>query len=241
MAVTKNGHRWIDVDGQVINSLPESEYEYFMHERRYTAIPKDDVYSVTKQDLIDHPEKFRPYVYSMASDFDISYKELAECGLNYFYYPDGRCTIKSNVDMHISFEDKDELVQDLVYMRENYQELYDELVTTSDISDIFSEVDKCISNKLSQAQPKHNSSSQQQLSGGKAKRHSVPMTITPDQVNRDELPEKITYVRKKLGNGFVFIPEDEQSSKVTPGNNGKSVDAAEINYTYIPEPSDLKL
>ena len=219
--------------------IPTGEYEWFMYDRGYTAIPKDDIISVSRQDLVEHPDKFRPYMYSRSSWFSISYEDMAEKGFKHIRYSDGRDIIVCNADDHTIFENEDELVQDLIYMRENYQNLYDKLVTTSDIPEIFAKVDKCMADKQGQSSLKHDAAVQQQVYGGKA-RHTTP-TITPDQVNVDKLPERITYIRKKVGNGFVFVLEDEQASKVTPGNNGKSVDAAEINYTYIPEPSDLKL
>ena len=232
--------RFIDGIGICFKGIMQIDYEAILNDYGYTAIPKDDIVSVTKQDLIDHPDKFRPYTYSKSSGFSISYEDMAEKGFKHIRYSDGRDIIVCNADDHTSFENEDELVQDLVYMRENYQNLYDKLVTTSDIPEIFSKVDECMVNKQDQSKADHNSTPQRQSSGGKH-RHTTAPTITPDQVNADELPERITYIRKKVGNGFVFVPEDEQASKVTPGNNGKSVDAAEINYTYIPEPSDLKL
>ena len=216
--------------------MSTGEYEWFMYDRGYTAIPKDNIISVSRQDLVEHPDKFRPYMYSRSSWFSISYEDMAEKGFKHIRYSDGRDIIVCNADDHTSFENEDELVQDLVYMRENYQNLYDKLVTTSDIPEIFVKVDKCMADKQGQSSLKHDATVKQQASGGKA-RHTTP-TITPDQVNIDKLPERITYIRKKVGNGFVFVLEDEQAdSKAVPkaksGSKDKPTNTATINTANI--------
>lgn len=222
--------------GGFLYDIPTGEYEWFMYDRGYTAIPKDDIISVSRQDLVEHPDKFRPYTYSKSSGFSISYEDMAEKGFKHLRYSDGRDIIVCNADDHTSFKNEDELVQDLVYMRENYRNLYDKLVTTSDIPEIFSKVDECMANKQGQSPANHNSAPQRQSSGGKT-RYTTALTITPDQVNVDELPERITYIKKKVGDGFVFVPEDKPASKSTPksksGNKNKPVDAAAVNVANI--------
>ena len=144
-----------------------------------------------------------------------------------------------------------------MYLDRFYPHLYQQVLRNNNLPDTFSQIKKS-GNKynLPDLTVKKDSesttdgecenvspeaSTRSVVSSNGKTHHAVPINITPEQVNVDELPEKITYVRKKVGDGFMFVAEDEQASKVTPGNNGKSVDAAEINYTYIPEPSDLKL
>ena len=218
-----NGNYAVTADGKrIVAGCYISDYERFMHMQGYSAVPKDDVDSVTKQDLIDHPEKFRPYTHAKCSNFCISYEKFANGDLK---YENGKWDRGDHVHLRL----KEDLIGwDLMYMKEHHPKLYKKLLLNNDLpvqDDV--EVDT-------------DNTSQQQASRGKPHHTTIPI-ITTDQVNADKIPERITYVRKKVGDGFMFVVEDEQDSKVTPGNNGKSVDAAEINYTYIPEPSDLKL
>lgn len=78
MAITVDGYCYVlgDDAGNIY-------YERSMFNRGYDAVPKDDAGSVTKQDLIDHPEKFRPYTYARSSDFTVSYEEFANGYIDY--------------------------------------------------------------------------------------------------------------------------------------------------------------
>ena len=168
--------------------MSTGEYEWFMYDRGYTAIPKDNIISVSRQDLVEHPDKFRPYMYSRSSWFSISYEDMAEKGFKHIRYSDGRDLIVCNADDHTIFENEDELVQDLVYMRENYPGLYDEMLKKSDIPDIISEAEEqykkenpVTSSKLTNSDGVSTGS----VGKGKTHRPSMPITITPEHVNAE--------------------------------------------------------
>ena len=238
MTITVDGYCYVlgDEDGNIY-------FERSMFNRGYDAVPKEDAGSVTKQDLIDHPEKFRPYTYSRSSDFCMSYEKFAKYGLKYIHYSDGRSIIASDASKHASFNDKHKLIQDLVYMKKNHPGLYDEMLKKSNIPDIISKAEEQYKkeNPVTSNKPT-NSGGVSTGSGSKGKTHrpSMPITITPEQVNVDELPEKITYVKKKVGDGFMFVVEDEQTSKTTTKSESKNKPTETYARSVITESNAMK-
>lgn len=233
----------IIIDGILFAAYSANNYEKSIYERGYTAVPKDDVDSVTKQDLINHPEKFRPYIYTRSSDFILSYEDFATYGLRYLHYSDGRSILVSDIDSHTSFKDKYKLIQDLVYMKKNYPGLYDEMLKKSNIPDIISEAEERYKkeNPVTSNKPT-NSGGVSTDPGGKGKTHrpSMPITITPEHVNADELPERITYVKKKVGDGFMFVVEDEQASKTATKSESKNKPTETYTRSVITESNTMK-
>lgn len=229
--------------------------DYMYRVYNYMVVPKLDVTSITKQDLIDHPEKFRPFVHSKSMGTAYS-EEFFTSHLRYYNNKWMWC-LDTNIPKDCT-NCPEFLDYDIAYMEKYYPKLYKKVLSDNGLPETFSQLKKSgnrynFPDLISEDDLESDSNEEYKnvqsvttekgstSSNGKPHHPSMPITITPEHVNDDKLPEKITYVRKKVGDGFMFVAEDEQASKVTPGNNGKSVDAAEINYTYIPEPSDLKL
>ena len=117
-----NGVGTINIDGKdyTLKCTP-GEYEdfIFMH-HGYTAVPKEWVDSVTKQDLIDHPEKFRPYAYARSSYCIFSYGNFANCYMDYI------CESWRNRINNLLLID-DHIIWDLKYMKMYYPEFYAKL------------------------------------------------------------------------------------------------------------------
>lgn len=250
-----------------ISRIRERSEATMYKEYGYTMLPKENVTSITKQDLVDHPEKFEPFIYSpFLKD---KYSEIIE--IKVLSYNNGKWVF-DNLSKNPNYEwepwmlllfstvdelSDDDVLWDVMYMEKHHPELYKKLLQDNGLPETYSQIkesgNKCNPLDLTVKKDSESTtdgecenvspeaSTRSVVSSNGKTHHAVPINITPEQVNVDELPEKITYVKRKVGDGFMFVVEDEQASKVTPGNNGKSVDAAEINYTYIPEPSDLKL
>ena len=210
MAVRKTRYTKI-IDGEYIDlhCMTTSEYEEFMFKKNYTAVPEDFAYCVTKQHLITHPDRFRPYTYSRSSSFTLSYEDFANGCIE--YKNDKWYSTNDNILLN-----EDLIDQDLTYMERHYPELYKKLLSN---------------NGLSAHDRTKNTSQNITSSTAKGKTHhsSMPITISPEQVNVNELPERITYVRKKVGNGFIFVVEDEQSYKTTTKSESKN---KQIENTY---------
>lgn len=177
----------IIIDGILFAAYNPNNYEKSIYERGYTAVPKDNVDNITKQDLINHPEKFRPYAYTRSSDFILSYEDFATYGLRYLHYSDGRSRILSDANTPIDIKG-DKLVHDLVYMKKNHPGLYGEMLKKSNIPDIISKAEEQYKkeNPVTSNKPA-NSGGVSTDSGGKGKPHhpSMPITITPEQVNAE--------------------------------------------------------
>ncbi len=120
-----NGVGTINIDGKdyTLKCTP-GEYEdfIFMH-HGYTAVPKEWVDSVTKQDLIDHPEKFRPYAYARSSYCILTYEEFADGHMDYGYYEK---TWSNGIINNLLLID-DYIIWDLKYMKMYYPEFYAKL------------------------------------------------------------------------------------------------------------------
>ena len=118
-----NGVGTINIDGKdyTLKCTP-GEYEdfIFMH-HGYTAVPKEWVDSVTKQDLIDHPEKFRPYAYARSSYYIFSYGNFANCYMDYIYE-----TWRNSINNLLLTNDH-AIIWDMEYMRKCYPEFYAKL------------------------------------------------------------------------------------------------------------------
>ena len=118
-----NGVGTINIDGKdyTLKCTP-GEYEdfIFMH-HGYTAVPKEWVDSVTKQDLIDHPEKFRPYTYVIPSYYIFIYGNFANCYMDYIYE-----TWRNSINNLLLTNDH-AIIWDMEYMRKCYPEFYAKL------------------------------------------------------------------------------------------------------------------
>lgn len=116
-----NGVGTINIDGKdykLTGTL--REYEDFMSMHGYTLVPKEWVDSVTKQDLIDHPEKFRPYAYARSSYCILTYEEFADGHMDYGYYEK---TWSNGIINNLLLID-DYIIWDLEYMKMYYPKLY---------------------------------------------------------------------------------------------------------------------
>lgn len=116
-----NGVGTINIDGKdykLTGTLREYEDFIFMH--GYALVPKEWVDSVTKQDLIDHPEKFRPYTYVIPSYCIFSYGNFAN-GYDYI------CEIWRNGINNLLLTDDHTIIWDMEYMRKCYPEFYAKL------------------------------------------------------------------------------------------------------------------
>lgn len=129
MSKINNRRTVITIDGICIAliEVDNVDYEILMFNKGYDAVPKDDVYSVTKQDLIDHPEKFRPYTYTRSSYFAVSYEEFANGHIDYEY---GTWSDNEHADCELLLDD-DLIRWDLEYMEKHYPELYKKLLVNS--------------------------------------------------------------------------------------------------------------
>ena len=119
-----NGIGTINIDGKdykLTGTLREYEDFIFMH--GYTLVPKEWVDSVTKQDLIDHPEKFRPYTYAIPSYCIFSYGDFANGYMDYGYYEK---TWSNGIINNLPLID-DYIIWDLKYMKMYYPEFYAKL------------------------------------------------------------------------------------------------------------------
>lgn len=122
MAITVDGYCYIlgDEDSNIY-------FERSMFNRGYPAVPKDNAVSVTKQDLVDHPEKFRPYTYARSSDFTVSYEEFANGHID---YEDGTWSNNERDDWRFLLIDEF-IGLDLEYMEKHYPELYKKLLSNN--------------------------------------------------------------------------------------------------------------
>lgn len=119
-----NGVGTINIDGKdykLTGTL--REYEDFMSIHGYILVPKEWVDSVTKQDLIDHPEKFRPYTYAIPSYCIFSYGDFAN---SYDYI----CKIWRNGINNLLLTNDHAIIWDMEYMRKRYPEFYAKLFPT---------------------------------------------------------------------------------------------------------------
>ena len=117
-----NGVGTINIDGKdykLTGTL--REYEDFMSMHGYTLVPKEWVDSVTKQDLIDHPEKFRPYTYAIPSYCIFSYGNFANGYMDYIYE-----TWRNRIN-NLLLTDDHAIIWDMEYMRKCYPEFYAKL------------------------------------------------------------------------------------------------------------------
>lgn len=129
MSKINNRRTVITIDGicTALIDIDNVDYERFMFNKGYDAVPKNDVDAVTKQDLIDHPEKFRPYTCARSSDFEVSYKEFANGHIDYEHG-----TWSDNEHTNWEFLLIDEFIGwDLEYMEKHYPKLYKKLLVNS--------------------------------------------------------------------------------------------------------------
>lgn len=223
----------------------------------YTVIPKRDVTSITKQDLINHPEKFVPFAYSKSTDIEYVDEEF----INYLKCTNGKWKYSSTDDWYVDEPGNNatypEFVEfDVMYLERFYPHLYQQVLRNNNLPDTFSQIKKS-GNKynLPDLTVKKDSesttnrecenvspeaSTRSVVSSNGKTHHAVPINITPEHVKVDELPEKITYVRKKVGDGFMFVVEDEQASKTTTKSESKNKPTETYARSVITESNAMK-
>lgn len=246
------------IDGKPAPAFCMSYYcfERHMYEKyNYIVVPKSDVVSITKQDLIDHPEKFRPFVHSKS--MGTAYSD--EFFTSHLRYHNNKWMWCLDTNIPEDYSDCPEFLDyDVMYMEKYYPKLYKKLLSDNGLPETFSQLKKSgnrynlpdlisegdlesdSNEECKNAPPSMTTGKGGTSSNGKPHRPSIPITITQEQINTDELPERITYVRKKVGDGFIFVVEDEQASKTTTKSESKNKPTETYARSVITESNAMK-
>ena len=228
--------------------------DYMYRVYNYMVVPKLDVTSITKQDLIDHPEKFRPFVHSKSMGTAYS-EEFFTSHLRYYNNKWMWC-LDTNIPRDCT-NCPEFLDYDIAYMEKYYPKLYKKVLSDNGLPETFSQLKKSgnrynFPDLISEDDLESDSNEEYKnvqsvttekgstSSNGKPHHPSMPITITPEQINDDKLPERITYVRKKVGDGFMFVAEDEQASKTATKSESKNKPTETYARSVITESNAMK-
>lgn len=131
------------ISGYIYDEFGEcSDFELLMRETGYPLAPKLNGYgckedpSITKQDLIDHPDWFEPYKFTRSAD-SWKYEECIEA----FRYKDGKwvwdrskspdsCLVVGNKPSDLEI-----IAQDVAYMKQWYPELYKKVLELNELQE----------------------------------------------------------------------------------------------------------
>lgn len=131
------------ISGYIYDEFGEcSDFELLMRETGYPLCPKLNGYgckedpSITKQDLIDHPDWFEPYKFTRSVD-SWKYEECIEA----FRYKDGKwiwdrskspdsCVVVGNKPSDLEI-----IAQDVAYMKQWYPELYKKVLELNELQE----------------------------------------------------------------------------------------------------------
>ena len=143
------------------NTMKENEFERCLwKDYGYTMVPNDNVTSITKDDLVNHPEKFKPFKYSrLLSSSGCTYDEL----IGRLRYHNGNWRYGNGVRKLAVGELRPTISEEVLYIERYYPELYKKLIQKNNT--IYTEKE-----------------------GVKSKikaHHATAPTITPDQVNAE--------------------------------------------------------
>lgn len=197
----KTSLRYIDGKAAPAFCMSELCFEGRMHDDYdYVVAPKSNITSITKQDLTDHPEKFRPFVFSRSTDFEFTNNEF----IDYLKYTNGKWTYFDNVcwiDEPGNSAPYPEFIDfDVMYMEKYYPDLYKEILKNNGLPETYSLI-KETGNKynLPDLTPKSSEQNENQnreaASGSNGSTKSI---ITPNGVNGGEKGVEINY---------TYIPE----------------------------------
>lgn len=130
--------------GSIIDEFGEetSEFEERMRKTGYPLCPKLNGYgckedpSITKQDLVDHPDWFEPYKFTRSND-SWKYEECIEA----FRYKDGKWvwdrskSPDSRAVVGNKPSDLEIIAQDVAYMKQWYPELYKKVLELNELQE----------------------------------------------------------------------------------------------------------
>lgn len=143
--------RRVIVDGELISGYiydefgETSQFEKRMRKTGYPLCPKLNGYgckenpSITKQDLIDHPEWFEPYKFPYIAAASSNWK-FEDC-LEAFRYKDGKWvwdrfkSLWPNLDIGKKPGDSEIIAQDVAYMKQWYPELYKKVLELNELQE----------------------------------------------------------------------------------------------------------
>ncbi len=137
------------ISGHIINEFGEetSQFEERMRKTGYPLCPKLNGYgckedpSITKQDLVDHPEWFEPYKFPYITAVGGAGTWKFEDCLEAFRYKDGKWvwdrfkSLWSNLDIGKKPGDSEIIAQDVAYMKQWYPELYKKVLELNELQE----------------------------------------------------------------------------------------------------------
>lgn len=175
----KTSLRFIDGKPAPAFCMDESGFERSMYkDYGYTTmIPKDDVESITKQDLIDHPEKFKPFKYSICTGFHIKYKHLKDL----IKYINGKWEWVSRMKCAANPRTKT-ITKDVIYMELHYPKYYKKLITKNGLPETYSQIKE--SGYIDSSEKQIDIGNSNESAKGKTHHVATPI-ITPEQVNAE--------------------------------------------------------
>ena len=135
------------ISGHIINEFGEetTQFEERMRKTGYPLCPKLNGYgckedpSITKQDLIDHPDWFEPYKFPYITMVGSNWK-FEDC-LEAFRYKDGKWvwdrfkSLWPNLDIGKKPGDSEIIAQDIAYMKQWYPELYKKVLELNELQE----------------------------------------------------------------------------------------------------------
>lgn len=137
------------ISGHIYNTYDKYEcydFEELMRETGYPLCPKLNGYgcakdpSITKQDLVDHPDWFEPYKFSLITILSGGGWKFEEC-IEAFRYKDGKWVwdrSKSPSPNYVIGEnpgDSEIIAQDVAYMKQWYPELYKKILDLNELQE----------------------------------------------------------------------------------------------------------
>lgn len=158
----------------------------------YTMLPKENVTSITKQDLVDHPEKFEPFIYSpFLKD---KYSEIIE--IKVLSYNNGKWVF-DNLSKNPNYEwepwmlllfstvdelSDDDVLWDVMYMEKHHPELYKKLLQDNGLPETYSQIKE--SGYIDSSEKQIDIGNSNEPAKGKPHHVATPI-ITPEQVNAE--------------------------------------------------------
>lgn len=156
----------------------KSSFEKMLYNKYgYMVMPKTNVTSITKQDLVDHPEKFRPFKHSICTGFGIPYKHLKDS----IKYINGKWEWVSRMKCDANPR-TETITKDVIYMEIHYPKYYKKLIEKNGLPETYSQIKESGYTNSSEKQIDIGNSNE----SAKGKPHHVATPIiTPEQVNAE--------------------------------------------------------